>query len=121
MAKAKGKGAGKKSGTAKRRPGFMVPGDPPIIVGGGGSSWIWIRREANLQIFNPLSIPATITPPDNAIKPTNPGLYHLLHLPGVTLTEVHFRDGEENNEGNHGVPNSANGKKKHRTFFVGTM
>src|ERR1700741_5321219 len=104
MAKAtsKKRGASKKGGARKPN---LVPGDPPILVGGGGSTWIWIRREANFQIFNPLSIPAPITPPDNAIKPTNPGLYHLLHLPGVTLTEVHFRDGEENNEGNHGVPN----------------
>ena len=99
----------------------VVPGDPPIIVGGGGSTWIWIRKDANIQFFDPAFIPNTVTPPDPETKPTHENLYYLMHLGNLTLTDTHFRNGEGNMPGDHNIPNSQNGKRKHRTYFNGTF
>src|SRR6476620_626584 len=53
------KKAAKKRGGAK----LDIGSDPPIIVGGGGSTWIWIKRDTNLQLFDPNNLPNTVTPP----------------------------------------------------------
>lgn len=101
----------------KKRPGKLnIGSDPPVIVGGGGSTWIWIKRDTNLQIFDPNNLPNTITPPDPAITPLTPGLYNLLHLGAFSVTSVHFRNGDGGSS-NHSVPNNPNGKKKNHTYF----
>ena len=109
--------ATKKTSAKKKGNGKLDLGsDPPVVVGGGGSTWIWIKRDTNFQLFDPGNIPNTITPPDPAITPQNPGLYNLLYLGNLTITSVHFRNGEGGSS-NNGIPNTPNGKKKNHTFF----
>ena len=112
MAKAKGKGAGKKN--LKRS--NLIPGDPPIIVGGGGSSWIWIKKELEPQFVDPTKLATFPSPPDPATVPTTPANYYLFYMAGFTVSQVHVRDGV-GNDNDHPVPNNPNAKKKHRTYF----
>ncbi len=52
------------SGTQSKR--LTVPGDPPIIVGGGGSSLIWVRNDFTLTQIPLSDVKA------GASKPRNP-------------------------------------------------
>jgi len=108
--------ATKKTTKKKKRTPLDVGSDPPVIVGGGSSTWIWIKRDTNPQLFDPNNLPNTVTPPDPAITPRSPGLYNLLYLGALTVTSVHFRNGE-GGDSNNSIPNNPNGKKKNHTFF----
>ena len=108
--------ATKKTTKKKKRTPLDVGSDPPVIVGGGSSTWIWIKRDTNPQLFDPNNLPNTVTPPDPAITPQNPGLYNLLYLGALTVTSVHFNNGDGVSN-NHSIPNNPNGKKKNHTFF----
>jgi hypothetical protein len=63
-------GGEKKPGSRKPAEGILQPG-PPIIVGGGGSLYVWIRRE-----FNPAEIPLAQVPA-SASKPSDPASYRI--------------------------------------------
>jgi hypothetical protein len=66
------KGASKKSGGTKRKPN-LLPGDPPILVGGGGSVYMWTRLDDPPIPVNPGSNdPGTGINP-GAPVPTNRG------------------------------------------------
>ena len=108
--------ATKKTIKKKKRTPLDVGSDPPVLVGGGSSTWIWIKRDTNAQLFDPTNIPNTVTPPDAAITPQNPGLYNLLYLGALTVTNVHFNNGDGVSN-SHSIPNNPNGKKKNHTFF----
>jgi hypothetical protein len=41
-----------------------LPVDPPILVGGGGSTYVWVRTDLGSQDVNPIS-----DDPGNGIKP----------------------------------------------------
>jgi hypothetical protein len=91
MAKAKPRsGAKKKSGT-KRKPN-LVPGDPPILVGGGGSTYLWVNLNQDERPVNPSSNnPATGINPGSP-TPTNRGDYTCSRIIR-TPPQVYFYDG----------------------------
>ena len=47
-----------------------LPGDAPIIVGGGGSTFIWIKKELDPQLVRPDDVPGS------APQPHTPALYY---------------------------------------------
>lgn len=109
----------KKGVKARKRGGgkLDIGSDPPIIVGGGGSTWIWIKRSTNVQLFDPTNLPPPpFTPPDPAITPVHPEQYNLLYLGNFSVANVHFNNGNGVSN-NHSVPNNPNGKSKNNTFF----
>lgn len=67
------KKSGKKSGRKKRN---VLDTDPPILVGGGGSSFIWIKQTLEPQLVDPLGVPAS------APQPPNPALYFCFQVQG---------------------------------------
>jgi hypothetical protein len=60
------KGASKRSGGGKNRI-KLVQSDPPILVGGGGSSYLWIRLDQSANPVNPQS-----NNPATGINPGSP-------------------------------------------------
>ena len=85
----------------------MFSDDPPIIVGGGGSTFIWIKNGLTVTpVVNPASIPH---PP-----PKNPGSYQVWEV-GVDITAV---DADNGKGGifNH-VGHTHMNKDKFRTVF----
>ena len=80
MAKAKTKGASRKRGGAskksgtKRKPNLEL-GDPPIIVGGGGSVYVWVKLGQSQTPVNPSLNDASIGIKPGAPKPANRQLY----------------------------------------------
>lgn len=59
--------------------------DPPILVGGGGSSFIWIKKDLEPQLVDPMSVPGS------APQPLDPDLYYCFRVQGnigkVVLTD----------------------------------
>lgn len=82
----------------------MLDSDPPILVGGGGSSFIWIRKDLDPQLVDPLGVPAA------APKPAHPDSYYCFRLQGNVM-KINVDDGS----GSSG-PKPANGKKFHVQF-----
>jgi len=62
----------KKTGRKKN----VLDTDPPILVGGGGSSFIWIKQTLEPQLVDPLGVPAS------APQPPNPALYYCFQVQG---------------------------------------
>ncbi|HSQ22955.1 MAG TPA: hypothetical protein VLN44_01010 [Pyrinomonadaceae bacterium] len=83
----------------------MLDGDPPILVGGGGSSFIWIRKDLEPQLVDPLGVPGS------APQPLNPASYYCFKVQG----NVGKIDVNATGSGSSG-PKSANGKKFHVQF-----
>jgi hypothetical protein len=76
--------------SSKKDHGGLIPfqGNPPILVGGGGSTLIWIKN-----IYNPREIRLNQVGP-NAIRPANPGLYTIYQCdPDLTQATVNKGDG----------------------------
>ena len=92
-------------------------GDPPIIVGGGGSTWVWIRKDQYPQPVDPRDLPGFPNPPDRETMPEHPELYNIWYLEQLTVQRVHVHDGQG---GKPAVPINSGNKKKHRTYFAGT-
>ena len=92
-------------------------GDPPIIVGGGGSTWVWIRKNQYPVPVKPEDLPNFPNPPDPDTKPDHPELYNIWYLAQLTVERVHVHDGQN---GKPAVPINSGKKKKHRTYFAGT-
>jgi hypothetical protein len=65
--------APKKTSRKKKR---LVSSDPPVMVGGGGSSFIWIAKDLDPQMFQPSQVPS------NAPKPPNPDDYYCFRIQG---------------------------------------
>src|SRR5262245_11159114 len=57
----------KKTPRKKKRKGMLVDGDPPILVGGGGSAYIWVNLDQNERPVNPSS-----NDPNTGVKPGAP-------------------------------------------------
>lgn len=86
MATRKGPGKGKKK---------ILDGDnPPILVGGGASSLIWIQKTLNPKLVDPNAQPN---------GPTNPGDYYCFSV-GQDVTSVTVKNGHGGSQ-NHGVDN----------------
>jgi hypothetical protein len=61
----------RKKPRGKRR---LVGSDPPIMVGGGGSSFIWIAKDLDPQFFQPSEVPG------GAPKPLSPDDYYCFRI-----------------------------------------
>ena len=107
----------KKAANGKRPKGKLdIGSDPPIIVGGGGSTYIWIKKDTNPELVDPATLGANDPDPDT--RPVTPGLYYLFHLPRFNVRAVHANDGDGTGNHDHGPPaGNQNAQKKHRTFF----
>lgn len=107
----------KKAANGKRPKGKLdIGSDPPIIVGGGGSTYIWIKKDTNPELVDPATLGANDPDPDT--RPVTPGLYYLFHLPRLNVRAVHANDGDGTANHDHGPPaGNQNAQKKHRTFF----
>lgn len=65
----------KKSGT-KRGRRILGATDPPVMVGGGGSSFIWIAKDLDPQLFLPSEVPG------GAPTPPSPNDYYCFRIQG---------------------------------------
>jgi hypothetical protein len=103
------KGAGKKHAKKKRsKLTRLAIGDPPIIVGGGGSTYVWIKKSVfDHEILNP----ATVNDPD-ITAPDHPNLYRLFEC-DVNVTEATVKK----KKGTTPSPNSGMDPKTHATVF----
>lgn len=77
----------------------MLDGDPPILVGGGGSSFIWIRKDLDPQLFDPSNVSG------DAPGPAHRDQYFCLKVKG-NVAKIDVNDGS----GSSG-PKPANDKK----------
>ncbi len=88
---AKTKTTGKKSSTAasgSRSKKATVPADPPIFVGGGGSTLIWVRNDFTLSQIPLSNVKA------GASKPPNPNNYQIWECEvAVTTLTVKLNQG----------------------------
>jgi len=82
----------KSKGTSKKNGGKLDLGDPPILVGGGGSSYLWVNLTQGQRPVNPSS-----NNPSTGINPGSPtpktrGNYSASRVTG-SPTQVFFYDG----------------------------
>ena len=80
--------------------------DPPVLVGGGGSTLIWIRKDQNARPLPLAEVPGT------ADKPAHPDLYDVYILDDFVCYQVRVHDGG----GGRSVPHRTQGKKHHVVF-----
>jgi len=59
--------------TARRRP-TLLDTDPPILVGGGGSSFVWIRKDQAPKLVQPGDVPL------RAPRPLTPDSYYIFEV-----------------------------------------
>lgn len=82
--------------------------DPPIIVGGGGSTYVWLRNDLTWQLLpNPANPPYEFE--DFDFRKEN---YKCYHLPTVRLRKYKTHDGED-----EGGSHSVKVRGKHGTRF----
>jgi len=86
---------GKKSRRSKKN---VLDTDPPILVGGGGSSFIWIKKDLEPQLVDPLGVPASAPQPPDAI------LYYCFRVQG-NIGKVVIEDGIAGPPSGKGVNN----------------
>lgn len=84
-----------------------LPTDPPVLVGGGGSTLIWIRKDQNAQKIPLSQVPATTE------HPAHPDMYDIYLLDNFDCSQVKVHDGGQGNPAPHPVQG-----KKHHTQFV---
>ena len=82
-----------------------LPTDPPIIVGGGGSTLIWIRKDHHPEAIDPATLP------DLPGKPAHPSMYDCYVLRNFECSQVTLHDG---GSGHHQHPMKG---QKHSTLF----
>jgi len=82
------------------------PLDPPILVGGGGSTLIWIRKDQNARKISAGQVP------DTAMKPGNPEMYDVYVLDNFDCSNVKVDHGGSGNP----IAHSMQGKKHHTQF-----
>ncbi len=85
-------------------PDDSLPTDPPILVGGGGSSLIWIRKDQRPELVDHNQYP-------NAKKPKTPDDYFCYRVKDSHLTVV------ANNGVDPSTPLPVKNNKKHHTYF----
>jgi len=79
--------ATKKKTAKKRRTSRLdVGSDPPILIGGGGSSYIWVNFGEGQTPTNPHGFPA------NAPTPHTPGSYSVSRITNSPV-RLYFNDG----------------------------
>ena len=92
MATKKKAGKASKKGADASKRTALVPGDPPIIVGGGGSAYIWVKLGNGQTPVNPSLDHAGIGIKPGAPKPTSRDLYSCSRTTGGPAN-VYFYSG----------------------------
>ena len=64
----------KTSGKKASRKTHLLDTDPPILVGGVGSSFVWIRKDQLPKLVEPDSVPV------RAPRPQTPALYYIFEV-----------------------------------------
>jgi len=73
----------KTSGKKASRKTHLLDTDPPILVGGGGSSFVWIRKDQLPKLVEPDSVPV------RAPRPQTPALYYIFEvIPWSSVTAL---------------------------------
>lgn len=85
-----------------------LPSDPPVIVGGGGSTLIWIRKDQNAEAIDPAGVG------DLPGKPAHPSLYDCYILKNFDSSSVKVHDGRK---GPHTPVQHPVQGSRHHTFF----
>jgi hypothetical protein len=101
------KGASKKSG--RKRLARMLPTDPPILVGGGGSTFIWIRKDLVPQLVDPTGVPSS------APQPHTPDQYYCFTCTAHNTRNITTDDGNSASP-NPGAPKGVNSRKHYVQF-----
>jgi len=88
----------KKSGKKPRGKKILVGTDPPVMVGGGGSAFIWIAKDADPQLIDPTKVPG------QAPQPPNPTQYYCFQIQkNVGKLDIDTGDGSgSSNKGANG-------------------
>lgn len=93
--------------TRSKKPGNGSVGklsdDPPILVGGGGSTVIWLRKDIPFNVF--------FDPSNLKNGPKTPSKYYAVECM-MDVTTVESDDGNGNQKDHQNM-----NKKKHRTAF----
>lgn len=98
------KKGGAKKGKSKK---LVLPGDPPIIVGGGGSAFVWIRKDLEPSLVDGTTIPAS------APQPAHPDQYYCFKCSGINLAKIIV---DEGNGAGAGPPKITNARKNVTQF-----
>ena len=64
-----------------------LPTDPPIIIGGGGSTVVWIRKDQQAEQVDPAKLP------DSVGKPAHTNLYDCYILKNFESSHIKVHDG----------------------------
>ena len=93
----------------------ILDGDPPIIIGGGGSTYVWLNKSLNPQFFDPTLLGQPNQPPAPApnTAPKTPSSYYLLVLGNFDISSVDF----DNGQGGGGGKQKVLDQKKTNTRF----
>jgi hypothetical protein len=84
--------AARKKSKTKTRKSFMLPSDPPVLIGGGGSTYVWIQLEQDERPVNPqLDSPGKGINP-GAPMPASRGDYSCSRI-GRTPPKLFFHNG----------------------------
>jgi len=99
--------ATKKKSTKKasRKRGQLLDTDPPILVGGGGSSFVWIRKDQLPKLVAPGDVPA------RAPRPRTPDSYYIFEV-----KDSHVKVVVDDGNTGPGAPKSVNSRYQLTTF-----
>ena len=64
-----------------------LPIDPPIIIGGGGSTVVWIRKDQNATQIDPATLP------DSVGRPAHANMYDCYVLKNFESSSITVHDG----------------------------
>ena len=77
MAKPKGAKAASKTNGGLNKLARLVPGDPPILVGGGGSTLVWIKSTVFGAELTPAQIAQMVLDHQHMPHPDHPAQYRV--------------------------------------------
>jgi hypothetical protein len=80
--------------------------DPPVMIGGGGSTLVWIRKDQGHREISPREVPA------GAEKPAHPEQYNIYMLDSLECSHVKVHNGGGGSSARHPVVG-----RRHRTHF----
>jgi hypothetical protein len=97
----------KKKGVKRRNRGLMLPNDPPILVGGGGSTFVYIRKDLMPQLIDPDDVPGGAPGPKHLAR------YHIFICNTLDVANINVDGGT----GMGAQPPKGANKQDHLTHF----